>query len=75
MPTDLTPEERNLIALSLSMSDEAVSERTGLAVQTIRNRRAMIYSRLGVKGQGDGRRGPLLDVARLEGWLKVPETT
>ncbi len=72
---ELTPADRELLALTLSVPDDEVAQRMGLAVQTVKNRRALLYARLGVAHGGRGKRHSLLDAAKAVGWLTVPELT
>lgn len=64
----LTTEDKVLLAMSLAMPDREVARVEGKAVQTIKNRRQSIYSKLGIHGTH-----PLIQSVMLLGWLKVPE--
>lgn len=64
----LTPAERKLLRMSLMHTDKDVAAQLGCAVQTVKNKRQSIYSKLGVAGVH-----PVVRSAEILGWLKVPD--
>lgn len=71
---ELEPGDLDLLALTLTHSDEHIAAVRRCTVQSVKNSRARLYRRLGIPvAHHSFRRGTLLEAARRVGWLKIPE--